>query len=98
MDRNVESLVELGVIRVVPMFRQCIGKLLSLAITRRTKMQIINSCCRNSGTWGSPNAAKLGPPPVGPPRRRTRQGVKTDRWATPSSPRVSDKRDIDNHG
>ena len=25
--------------------------------------------CRNSGTWGSPSAAKVGPPSVGPPRR-----------------------------
>ena len=28
--------------------------------------------CRNSGTWGSPDAVKVGPPHVGPPRRHSR--------------------------
>ena len=37
--------------------------------------------CRNSGTWGSTDAVKVGPPPVGPPRRRSRPRFKTGRWA-----------------
>ena len=36
--------------------------------------------CRNSGTWGSPDAVKVGPPHVGPPRRRSRPRHKTGRW------------------
>ena len=34
--------------------------------------------CRNCGTRGSPDAVKVGPPLVGPPRRRTRQGFNTN--------------------
>ena len=37
--------------------------------------------CRNSGTWGSPDAVKVGPPHVGPPRRHSRSRHKTGRWA-----------------
>ena len=36
--------------------------------------------CRNSGTWGSPDAVKVGPP-LGPPRRHSRPRHKTGRWA-----------------
>ena len=35
--------------------------------------------CRNSGTWGSPDAVKVGPPHVGPPRRHSRPRHKTGR-------------------
>ena len=37
--------------------------------------------CRNSGTWGSPDAVKVGPPHVGPPKRFSRPRHKTSRWA-----------------
>ena len=36
---------------------------------------------RNSGTWGSPDAVKVGPPHVGPPRRHSRPRHKTGGWA-----------------
>ena len=45
------------------------------------KNKIFLQFCHNSGTRGSPDAFKVGPPPVGSPRRRTRQGFKTGRWA-----------------
>ena len=37
--------------------------------------------CRNNGTRGSPDVVKVGPPHVGPPRRRSRPRHKTSRWA-----------------
>ena len=43
-------------------------------------MQIFGMC-PNSGTWGSPDAVKLGQPHVGPPRRRSTLRHKIGRWA-----------------
>ena len=40
-----------------------------------------NYICRNSGTWGSPDAVKVGPPHVGPPGRHSRPRHKTGIWA-----------------
>ena len=36
--------------------------------------------CRNSGTWGSPDAVKVGPSHMGPLRRHSRPRHKTGRW------------------
>ena len=41
-----------------------------------------NIVCRNSGTWGSPDAVKVGPPHEGPPRTHSRPRHKADRWAS----------------
>ena len=41
----------------------------------------IRNICRNSGTWGSPDAVKVGPLHEGPPRIHSRPRNKTGRWA-----------------
>ena len=54
--------------------------------------------CRNSETWGSPDAVKVRPPHLGPPRRHSRPRHKTGRWSPPSGPRRPDEHGIDNQG
>ena len=53
--------------------------------------------CRNSGTWGSPDVVKVGPPHLGPPRRQSRPRHKAGRWP-PICPRHPDGHVIDNQG
>ena len=59
---------------------------IALVAEGRVRRDYPGGYCHNSGTRGSPDAVKVGPPPVGPPRRQTRQGFNTGRCPPPICP------------
>ena len=56
------------------------------ALAARATRTMPGGYCRNSGTWGFPDAAKVGPT-SGPTRKTSKTWSQDRRWATPSPPK-----------
>ena len=59
--------------------------LLLLDLNPFTYLLLMHPLCRNSGTWGSSDAAKVGPT-SGPTKKTSKTWTQDRRWATPSPP------------